>query len=178
MGRLIVDAASSLDGYWADAGGKSVLRSEELQGAGLSGMLNSECGAVVMDRRALHSTGDKDWVTDAYPSGTPIFVVTDRPLEQPPSNCVRFVSSYAQAFSAAQSAAGHRPVLVVGEGGAMEAALRSGDASDIWLRVVSRTLGRGHPLFDDGIPVENYFVSELDTTADAVHMHLERRQNA
>jgi hypothetical protein len=43
---------------------------------------------------------------------------------------------------------------------------------------MSRTLGGGSPLFDDDIPVENYFVSEMETTPDAVHMHLERRLNA
>ncbi|MGF7155219.1 dihydrofolate reductase family protein [Novosphingobium gossypii] len=178
MGRLIVDAASSLDGYWADARGRSVLRNAELHGAGLSGMLNSACGAVVMGRRALGLSDDADWIAEAYPPGTPIFVVADSPSEFLPSATVRFVGTYAQAFAEAQAAAGDRAVLVVGEAGAIKAALRSGEAAEIWLRVVSRTLGRGDPLFDDGIPVENYFVSGLDTTADAVHMHLERRHGA
>jgi hypothetical protein len=69
-------------------------------------------------------------------------------------------------------------VLVVGEAGALKAAMRTGEADEIWLRLMSRTLGGGSPLFDDDIPVENYFVSEMETTPDAVHMHLERRLNA
>ncbi|EJL25025.1 hypothetical protein PMI02_03345, partial [Novosphingobium sp. AP12] len=74
--------------------------------------------------------------------------------------------------------AGDRTVLVVGEAGALKAAMRTGKADEIWLRLMSRTLGGGAPLFEDDIPVENYFVSEMETTPEAVHMHLEKRLNA
>lgn len=175
MGRLIVDAASSLDGFWADAGGRSVVGIGDLHGSGLSGKLDSACGAVVMSRRSFEQSDDTGWIEDAYSGIAPVFVVTDAPLAVPARGQFHFLPTYAEAFAAAQRAAGDSAVLVVGEAGAMRAALRSGEADEIWLRVMSRALGHGAALFEDGIPVDNYFVSALDTTADAVHMHLERR---
>lgn len=178
MGRLIVDAASSLDGFWADARGRSVVSAADLHGSGLSGRLDEVCGAVVMSRRSFELSADTGWIEEAYPAKTPVFVVTDAPSAIPAQGVFHFMTNYTAAFAAAQEAAGDKAVLVVGEGGAMRAALGSSDADEIWLRVVSRTLGNGAPLFEDDIPVENYFVSELDTTADAVHMHLARRLDA
>lgn len=178
MGRLIVDAASSLDGFWADARGRSVFCTSDLHGSGLSGRLDEVCGAVVMSRRSFELSEDTAWIAEAYPGKTPVFVVTDAPLAIPSHGDFHFVPTYADAFAAAQDAAGDRAVLVVGEAGAVKAALRSGHADEIWLRMMSHTLGKGAVLFEDDIPVENYFVSELDTTADAVHMHLERKLDA
>ncbi|PNU06361.1 dihydrofolate reductase family protein [Novosphingobium guangzhouense] len=178
MGRLIVDAASSLDGFWADARGRSVLGAGDLHGSGLSGKLNSVFGAVVMSRRSFEQSDDIGWIADAYSGKAPVFVVTDAPLRIPARGDFHFLPTYADAFAAAQQAAGDAAVLVVGEAGAVRAALRSGEADEIWLRLMSRTLGKGSAVFEDGIPVENYFVSELDTTADAVHMHLERKLDA
>ncbi|MEE4453280.1 riboflavin biosynthesis protein RibD [Novosphingobium resinovorum] len=182
MGRLIVDAAASLDGFWADARGRSVLSAAELRGsggsAGLSGRVEHACGAVVMSRRALELSDDAGWIAQAYPAEAPVFVVADAPLGVPPRGQFHFLTTYGEAFAAARLAAGDKAVLVVGEAGAVKAALRSGEAPEIWLRVVSRTLGQGTPLFEEGSAVADYFVSELDTTADAVHMHLERRLDA
>ncbi|MFC6622395.1 dihydrofolate reductase family protein [Novosphingobium panipatense] len=178
MGRLIVDAASSLDGFWADAGGRNVLSTADLDGSGLSGRLEMACGAIVMSRRSYELPGDVGWMAEAYPPGTPVFVVSETAPAAPSGDNFRFMPDYAAAFAAAQDAAGDRPVLVVGEAGAMGAALGSGQADAIWLRVLSRTLGRGAPLFEEGAPVQNYFVAELETTPEAVHMLLERRLQA
>jgi dihydrofolate reductase len=176
MARMIIDAATSLDGFWADARGRCVFSPSDLDGAGLSGRLADVCGAVVMSRRSFELSEDTDWIGDAYAAQTPVFVVTDAPPVN--GRGFRFVDGYAAAFTAAAAAAGDRAVLVVGEAGALKAAMRTGEADEIWLRLMSRTLGGGSPLFDDDIPVENYFVSEMETTPDAVHMHLERRLNA
>lgn len=178
MGRLIVDAAASLDGYWADARGKSVFSAKDLSGSGLSGRMEDVCGAVVMSRRSFELSEDTDWIAEAYAAQTPVFVVTKEPPAQPPRGPFQFIATYAGAFAAARAAAGDKAVLVVGEAGAIRAAMRTGEAHDIWLRVVSCTLGQGAPLFEEGIPVENYFVSEMETTPDAVHMHLEKRLGA
>jgi len=179
MGRLIVDAATSLDGFWADAFGRSVISVDDLHGSGFSGRLDGVCGAVVMGRRSYELSEDTEWIAHAY-AEVPIFVVTDgQPVVAPASAArISLLQTYPAAFRAAREVAGDKAVLVVGEAGSMRAALRSGEADEIWLRMLSRTLGKGTPLFEDGIPVENYFVSELETTADGVHMHLERRLDA
>ncbi|MYL98376.1 riboflavin biosynthesis protein RibD [Novosphingobium sp. FGD1] len=174
MGRMIIDAATSLDGFWADARGCSVFSARELAGAGLSGKLPGTCGAVVMSRRTFELSEDTAWIGEAYAAQTPVFVVTDaRPANG--KSGFHFVEGYAAAFAQARKAAGERAVLVVGEASALKAAMHDGEADEIWLRMTSRTLGDGAPLFDDGVPVENYFVSEIDSTAEAVHMHLEKR---
>ncbi|KMS50833.1 riboflavin biosynthesis protein RibD [Novosphingobium barchaimii LL02] len=181
MGRMIIDAATSLDGFWADARGRSVMRASDLHGSGLSGRLGDVCGAVVMSRRSFDLSGDPSWIGEAYAAQTPVFVVTDTPIASVPANGppgLRFLGSYADAFAAARQAADDRAVLVVGEASALKAAMRTGEADEIWLRMTARTLGRGSALFEDGIPVENYFVSEMETTSDAVHMHLEKRIGA
>ncbi|HUD27985.1 MAG TPA: riboflavin biosynthesis protein RibD [Novosphingobium sp.] len=174
MGRMIIDAATSLDGFWADIGGRSVFSARDLDGAGLSGRLPETCGAVVMSRRTFDLSEDTAWIGEAYAAQTPVFVVTDAPPPGDPHG-FHFVESYALAFAQAKDAAGDRAVLVVGEASALKAAMRTGEADEIWLRMTPRTLGEGTPLFEDDVPVEDYFVSEMETTPEAVHMHLEKR---
>jgi dihydrofolate reductase len=173
MARMIIDAATSRDGFWADTLGRSVLSPRDLDGAGLSGCLSGVCAAVVMSRRSFELSEDTGWIGEAYAAQTPVFVVTDDPPAQ--QRGFAFLDSYARAFAAAKAAAGDGAVLVVGEAGALKAAMRAGEADEIWLRLMSRTLGGGATLFEEDIPVENYFVSEMETTPEAVHMHLERR---
>lgn len=173
MGRMIIDAATSLDGFWADARGQSVVSARDLHGSGLSGRLSDVCGAVVMSRRSFELSEDIGWIGEAYATQTPVFVVTDAAPTTVPG--FRFLATYAAAFADARSAAGDRAVLVVGEAGALKAAMHAGAADEIWLRLTARRLGDGAPLFEEGVPVEDYFVSEMEATPDAVHMHLERR---
>jgi len=173
MGRMIIDAATSLDGFWADARGHSVFRAEDLQGSGLSGRLSDVCGAVVMSRRSFEIGEDTSWIGAAYAAHTPVFVVTD--AVPAPIAGFRFFDSYGAAFAGAKAAAGERAVLVVGEAGALRATMRAGEAHEIWLRLSARTLGEGAPLFEDDVAIGDYFVSEMETTSDAVHIHLERR---
>ncbi len=178
---MIIDAATSLDGFWADSRGRCVMRIADLQGSGLSGRLGGVCGAVVMSRRSFDLSGDPSWIGEAYAAQTPVFVVTDTPIASVPASGppgLRFLGSYAAAFAEAREAADGRAVLVVGEAGALKAAMGTGEADEIWLRMTPRTLGCGSALFEDDIPVENYFVSEMETTPDAVHMHLEKRVGA
>lgn len=177
MSRLVIDAAASLDGFWADARGRSVLSPGDLHGSGLSGRLADACGAVVMSRRSFDISGDTGWIGEAYAAQTPVFVVGEEVPVQAMRG-FRFLDTYSAAFAEAKAAAGERVVLVVGEAGALKAAMGTGEAHDIWLRLMARRLGDGAPLFEDGIPVENYFVSEMETTPDAVHMHLELRLDA
>lgn len=176
MGRLIVDAATSMDGFWADADGQSVLPLKNIRDARLSSPSPAGCGAVVMSQRSLESSAYVGRAVQAYAAHVPVFVVgDDMATAGHGKRRIRFVETYPAAFAAARAEAGDKAVLVLGEAGALGAALQSGEADEIWLRVVSRTLGAGAPLFDDGAPVDGYFVSEMETTPDTVHLHLERR---
>jgi len=171
MGRLIVDAATSLDGFWADTCGRSVVPGEHVRDTRMAERFADGCGAVVMSCRSLASAPDH-----GYTAGAPVFVVgEDMATAGAGRTHVQFIETYAAAFGAARAAAGDKPVLVLGEASALRAAMGSGEADDVWLRVISQTLGAGSPLFDDAIPVADYFVSEMRTTPGAVHMHLERR---
>ena len=167
MSRLIIDAATSLDGFWADARGRSVLPVDRVRGHGLI----RNCGAVVMSERSYRSAGALARSGETQPA---LFVVAEaRPRDDLPG--IRFVKTFAAAFAAAREAAGEKAVLVIGETSAVTAALRSGEADEMWLHVVSRTLGEGVPLFEEQARVDDYFVSEMETTSGAVRMHLERR---
>lgn len=167
MSRIIIAAATSLDGFWADARGRSILPVESIPDRRLAG----RCGAVVMGERAYRSA-DASVLADA--EAPPLFVVADPPLADGPAD-VLFLPTFAAAFSAARKAARGKAVLVLGETSTVTAALRSGEADEMWLQVVSRTLGQGAPLFEEPVGMDDYFVSEMETTPGAVRMHLERR---
>ena len=137
------------------------------------------CGAVVMSRRSFETVEDPDWFADNYEIQVPFFVVTDVQPERRPKENDRlrfhFVTSFAQAFEQAQTAAGEKAVLAIGEASTVEAALLSGMADEMWLRVVARSTGGGTPLFGPGLPGKDFYVSAVDTTPGAVHMKLQRR---
>lgn len=179
MGRMIIDAATSLDGFWADARGNSVLPAEEMHRSGMVAPLKDACGAVVMSRRSFDMIRDPDWFADSYELQVPIFVVTDTPPERRPREndglTFHFVASFAEAFGLAASAAGNKAVLAVGEATTVQAALLSGMADEMWLRIAPRATGGGTPLFGPGLPGKDFYVSALDATAGTVHMKLQRR---
>ncbi|MFC0204096.1 riboflavin biosynthesis protein RibD [Novosphingobium soli] len=179
MGRMIVDATTSLDGFWADARGRSVLPAEERGASGLPESFEQACGALVMSGACLDAGAHAGGIERAHDSRVPVFVVDERRPPRTRSEAapapVHFVESYPAAFRAARAAAGDKAVLVLGEARSLEAALGTGEADEILLRVVSRTVGAGAPLFTADIPVENYYVARMETTTVAVHMHLERR---
>ncbi|WP_395331063.1 dihydrofolate reductase family protein [Novosphingobium sp. BL-8H] len=179
MGRMIVEAATSIDGYWTDADGVTIFPVDDARRAQMVARLADTCGAVVMSAKAFAAGGDPDWYADNYELQVPIFVVTDHaPVPAPRENArlhFHFHGDFASAFSAAQKVAGDKAVLVIGGARTVSAALSTGKADEIWLRVMSRALGRGAPLFDDDMPFEDYFVSEMENTPSAVHMRLERR---
>jgi dihydrofolate reductase len=137
------------------------------------------CGAVVMSRCSFETVGNPDWFADNYELQVPIFVVTDAPPDRRPRENdrlkFRFVPSFAEAFEQAQKAAGEKAVLAIGEASTVKAALLSGLADEMWLRVVARSTGGGTPLFGPGLPGKDFYVSAVDTTPGTVHMKLQRR---
>lgn len=179
MGRMIIDTATSLDGFWADARGNSVLSAEEMHRSGMLPSLKDVCGAVVMSRRSFDMVRSPDWFAENYELQVPIFVVTELPPERQPRENERltfhFVATFAEAFEQAERAAGDKAVLAVGEATTVQAALLSGAADEMWLRIAPRATGGGTPLFSPGLPGKDFYVSALDATAGTVHMKLQRR---
>lgn len=181
MGRMILGAASSLDGYWADTLGESVFPPEASDRNALIDRLVEGCGAVVMNAPTYERVARCDWYADSYGLRTPLFVVTDGPRRDTGRDerlNLRFVPDFATAFAEARKIAGERAVLVVGGNGALEAAMARDEADEILLRIVDRNLGHGTRLFDEPRQIEGYYVSEINNAPGAVHMRLERRQRA
>jgi dihydrofolate reductase len=179
MGRMIIDAVTSLDGFCADSRGKSVFPVENMHRSGMVASLVDMCGAVVMSRRSFESVSDPDWFADNYELQAPIFVVTDAPPHRHPREndhlAFHFVSGFPEAFELAKKAAGEKAVLAIGEPSTVQAALLSGMADEMWLRFVPRATGGGTPLFGPGLPGKDFFVSAMETTPDSVQMRLQRR---
>ena len=182
MGRMIVEAATSIDGYWSDADGVNVFPVDAARRARMVAQLSESCGAVVMSAKAFAAAGEPDWYADNYELQVPIFVVTDRaPVPAPRENArlhFHFLPDFASALAAAQKEAEEKAVLVIGGARTVSAALNTGKIDEIWLHVMAHALGRGAPLFDEEMPFADYFVSEMENTPSAVHMRLERRHQA
>jgi len=178
MGRVLIDAAMSLDGFWADAAGQSVFPVDEMHESGLIEPIARRCGAVVMSRRSFEMADDPDWYADNYELQVPIFVVTDDPPKKTPKGNDRlsfeFVADFATALTRARLAALPLDVVVIGEASAVQSALSSGAADEIYLRIVSRETGGGTPLFVPGMPDDRFHAREIVETPGAVHLHLQR----
>lgn len=182
MGRIIIDAATSLDGFCTDARGEGVFPVEEMHRARMLAPLIGTCGAVVMSRRSFEMVGDPDWFADNYELQVPIFVVAEAPPQRLPKENKRltfhFVPSFAEASQRAQQAAGDKSVLAIGGASTVQAALLSGMADEMWLRIVDRATGGGTPLFSRGLPGKDFYVSALETSRGTVLMKLQRRSDA
>lgn len=182
MCRMIIDAATSLDGFCADARGEGVFPVEEMHRSGILAPKIDGCGAVVMSRRSFDMVEDADWFADNYELQAPIFVVTDAPPQRHPKENERlkfhFVATFAEASEQAGRAAGDKAVLVIGGASTVQAALLSGQADEMWLWIVDRATGGGTPLFSQGLPGKDFYVSEMETTRGTVLMKLQRRSEA
>ncbi len=180
---FILDVAITIDGYWADAKGESIFPIEEMHGAGLVQPLSERAGAAVLSRRSFEMAEDPNWYADNYELQVPLFVVTGSvPSRHPKENGklrFTFVDRFDLAFEQARAAADVRDVVVIGEASAVHAALESRILDEIFLHVVTRTLGAGCPAFQPGgIPADDFDIVSTSQTASAVHMRLRRRQDA
>src|SRR5688500_15948611 len=134
MTKLVIDAAMSIDGFWADEAGRSVFPVGEMHDAGLVDELTERTGAVIMSRRSFDMADDPDWYACNYEHQVPIHVVTEAPPERRPrEDCglsFIFVPTFADALSRARDASGGKDVMVIGEKSMVEAALASGEVDE------------------------------------------------
>ncbi len=105
----------------------------------------SGLGAVVCGRNTYEASrawgGRSAW-------GVPVFVVTHRADEAPPSEDFTFVDGVAEAVARAAAAAGEGQVHVMGGGEVIRGALEAGLIEELTLIVAPLVLGGGKRLFE------------------------------
>ena len=156
MGKVIVGATLSLDGFMSDRHGDIRRLYQDLEALRSTEMLQEEIrttGAVVMGRRAYDmAEGD---LTD-YEYQVPIFVLTHHVPEQRAKGendwlTVTFVTDgIHRAIEQAQAAAGDKQVTVVGGAKTAQQCLRAGLVDEIHMGIVPVLLGEGLRFFEPG----------------------------
>ena len=176
MGKVIVGATMSLDGFMNDRHGDVSRLYPDLEALRRTEMLQEEIrttGAVVMGRRAYDmAEGD---VTD-YEYQVPIFVLTHHIPEKVAKGendqlTLTFVTDGMEsAIEKAQAAAGDKYVMVVGGANTAQQCLRAGLVDEIHIGIVPVLLGGGlrffEPLVNEEMELERTRVFESPTRTD------------
>ena len=173
MGKVIVGATMSLDGYINDSNGSvdalypdlDTWRESETGKESIQ-----KTGAVVMGRNSFDMAEDPDWFAGNYEYQVPIFVLTHRPLEKVPKQTddltFTFVTDGIQsAIQQAKAAAGNREVNIIGAASTARQCLQAGLADELHVDIMPVLLGGGLRLFEDvdvkSIQLERIKVLEL-----------------
>jgi dihydrofolate reductase len=105
----------------------------------------SRVGAVVSGRWTYEAARHWD---DENPWGLPVFIVTHRPEEEPPSGAFTFVAGVENAIEQAKEAAGGKDVLLMGGAEVIRQALEAGLVDELTLIIAPVVLGGGKRLFE------------------------------
>ena len=103
-------------------------------------------GAVVVGRNMYEAAGH--W-GEKNPFGVPVFVVTHRPEEEPPTGEFTFVDGFDAAVGRAREAAGDKDVSIGGGGDVIRQGLEAGVVDELGIIVAPVILGGGKRLFED-----------------------------
>lgn len=176
MGKVIIGATLSLDGFMNDRNGDISRLYPDLEALRKTEMLAEEIqmtGAVVMGRRAF-DMADGD-LTD-YEYQVPIFVLTHTAPEkhvrgQNDRLTVTFVSSgIERVIEQAKVAAGDKHVMVVGGANTAQQCLRAGLVDEIHVGIVPVLFGAGlrffAPTVNDQLELERTRVLESPDRTD------------
>ena len=166
MGIVVLDMAMSVDGFAADANGRSVYPIEGLRGtASLENMIEAT-GAVVMGRRA-YDMARGDFTNYEYQ--VPIFVLTHHApniAARGTNACLSFTFVNGEAKHAieqARAAAGGKDVTVIGGPCTFQQCINAGVVDEIQLRLMPFLVGRGLALFEEADVAR----VQLETTSSA-----------
>ena len=168
----------TIDGFWADANGRSVFPIDDLHRCGLLDSLIQRTGAVIWSQRSFDSADDPDWYACNYEYQVPIVVVKPAPPCRPKEDCglrFVFVEDFEAALEAAAAACGERDVMIIGEAGMVQVALSSGRVDEFYLRLVQTIIGRGEALLGLNLPRTNFVLDDVARTDSCIHLHLIRR---
>ena len=156
MGKVVIGATMSLDGFINDRNGDlgplypdldAMRRTETLQRS------IRETGAVVMGRRTYDLAGPNGFV--GYEFQVPIFVLTHRvpsralPGENDELKLIFVTDGIESAVRQAKAAAGAKDVTVVGGASTAQQCLRAGLADEIQIHLAPLLLGGGLRFFED-----------------------------
>jgi dihydrofolate reductase len=176
MGKVIIGATISLDGFMNDRHGDISRLYPDFEALRSTEMLQEEIrttGAVVMGRRSYDmAEGD----LTGYEYQVPIFVLTHAVPEgeikgQNDKLTVTFVTDGLEsAFEKAKNAAGEKQVTVVGGANTAQQCLRAGLVDEIHMGVVPVLFGEGlrffAPLVNEQLQLEKIRVFESPTRTD------------
>ena len=178
MGKVFVDAAVSMDGYWAGPDGNSIFPLNEMHRTGLINELVARTGSVVMSRRSFEMAYDPDWYAGNYEFRVPIHVFAENPpSHHPREDCglsFTFHQDFAAALLAARQSAGDRDVAIIGERSSVDAALAADQCDEMYLRLVPTVCGGGERLMDRIDEKRCFSIVNVKTTDNVVHIHLQR----
>jgi len=156
MGKVILGATMSLDGFINDRNGSVELLYPDLEGwryteAGRESIQNT--GAVVMGRNSFAMAEDPDSIAEVYEYQVPIFVLTHLPPERHPKENDRlsftFVTDGIQsAIAQAKVAAGDKDVNVIGGASTTAQCLKAGLADELHVDIMPVLLGGGLRFFE------------------------------
>jgi len=107
--------------------------------------VRSRIGAVVAGRWTYEAAGH--W-GDENPWGLPLFIVTDRPEEEPEGGAFAFVAGVEDAVARAVEAAGDKDVHVMGGANVIRQALELGLVEELTIIIAPVILGGGKRLFE------------------------------
>ena len=156
MGKVIIGATISLDGFMNDRNGDVSRLYPDLEALRSTEMLQEEIrmtGAVVMGRRA-YNMGEGDF-TD-YEFQVPIFVLTHHVPEKGARGendqlTLTFVTEGIEsAIKKAKAAAGDKHIMVVGGANTAQQCLRAGLVDEIHMGIVPVLFGEGLRFFEPG----------------------------
>lgn len=173
MGKVVLGATISLDGYINDSKGSVDALYPDLDSwreseSGKESM--QKTGAVVMGRNSFDMSEDPDWFASNYEYQVPIFVLTHRPPEKMPKQTddltFTFVTDGIQsAIQQAKTAAGDKEVNIIGATSTARQCLQTGLADELQVDIMPVLLGGGLRLFEEidveSIQLERIKVIEL-----------------
>src|SRR5436190_18515983 len=154
MGKVIIGATMSLDGFMSDRHGDVSRLYPDLEALRTTEMLHEEIqttGAVVMGRRA-YDMGEGELT--GYEYQVPIFVLTHTVPQQVVKGendrlTVTFVTDGIEsAIEKAKAAAGDKQVMVVGGANTAQQCLRAGLVDEIHIGIVPVLFGEGLRFFE------------------------------
>ena len=102
-------------------------------------------GAVIAGRNTFEAAGR--W-GGSNPWGLPLFILTNRPEDEPKDAGFNFVKGLDEAVARARDAAGEKDVFIMGGADAIRQGLRAGYVEELSISIAPLVLGGGKRLFE------------------------------